>query len=266
MASLTASSTLLALVTLATPALAADDVPPSAADDTAAHGLVGLGVASIPDTPGGGDQRTVILPVLNVRFTQVPFYLGNPFGGTPLQAGMALPVGAHWTFGAALSAQANDPREATDAQRAAGVEDIDRAGMGSVFARWAADGFSATLTATRSMGDSDQGKTATLRLQRTFQPNPRLRLTLGPSATWSDGEHMRTWYGVPIGSARYAAYDPAGGLEEIALNLGASIALSPQWIVGSGLQLAQLHGHARDSPLVEDDTPLRMSLFVARRF
>lgn len=257
-----AAAALLTLSAVSAPSFANEDDPAAAG----VEGLIGLGVATIPDAPGSDTQRTVPLPVVNLRFGQTPFFLGNRYGGTPLQAGMAFNAGEHWRFGAALGAQAEDPREATDAQRAAGVQDIDRAGLASVFAQWRYERFTATATGTQSLGDSEQGQTATLRLQREFQPTPRVRITLGPSATWADGEHMRTYYGVPVGNAQYATYTPSGGLQDVSMNAGISFAMTPQWIVGSGLQVSRLQSDAKDSPLVEDDTQTSASLFIARRF
>jgi outer membrane scaffolding protein for murein synthesis (MipA/OmpV family) len=155
-------------------------------DDHKMHGLIGLGAASIPDAPGSDDQRTVPLPVLSLRFSGSAFYVGNPFGGSPLQAGAAWKTNGGWRFGAGFSTQANEPREADNRQRAAGVEDIERGSAALVFAQWNYEQVSATLTGAKALGDSEQGVIATLRLERIITPNPRLRITFGPSATWAD--------------------------------------------------------------------------------
>ncbi|EMH7817686.1 MipA/OmpV family protein [Pseudomonas aeruginosa] len=230
------------------------------------HGLIGLGVASIPDSPGSDEQRTIPLPVLNLQFADTPFYVGNPYGASPLQAGVAWPSEGNFRFGAALSTQATDPRAADSRQRAAGVEDIERGSAASVFVQWRHERFAATLTGTQALGDSEQGQTATLRLERTMTPNPRLRITFGPSATWADGENMRTYFGIPQGSGELARYEPSGGLQEIAAQVGLAYAVSPDWILGTGLRVARLQSEAKESPLVEDETQYTVSAFLARRF
>lgn len=238
----------------------------SSDDDHKVHGLVGLGAASIPDAPGSDDQRTVLLPVLNLRFSGSAFYVGNPLGGSPLQVGAAWQVGGYWRFGAGFSTQANEPREADSHQRAAGVEDIERGSAALVFGQWNYEQVSATLIGTKALGDSEQGMAATFRLERVITPNPRLRITLGPSATWADGENMRTYFGVPQGSTELAQYAPSGGLQEIAMQAGVSYAVSPKWILGAGLRIARLQSEPRASPLVEDETQRSISAFMARRF
>lgn len=238
----------------------------SSDDDQGVHGLIGLGVASIPDSPGSDEQRTVPLPIINMRFSGTPLYVGNPYGASPLQAGAAWSADGSWHFGAAITTQANAPREADSRQRAAGVEDIERGTAASVFMQWNYDQFSATLTGTQALGDSEQGQTATLRLERVIAPNPKLRITFGPSATWADGENMRTYFGVPRGSEELARYEPSGGLQEIAAHVGLTYAVSPVWLLGTGVRIAKLHSEASDSPLVEDETQYTVSAFLARRF
>ena len=238
----------------------------SSDDDHKMHGLIGLGAASIPDAPGSDDQRTIPLPVLSLRFSGSAFYVGNPFGGSPLQAGAAWKTDGGWRFGAGFSTQANEPREADNRQREAGVEDIERGSAALVFAQWNYEQVSATLTGAKALGDSEQGMIATLRLERVITLNPRLRITFGPSATWADDENMRTYFGVPLGSTELAQYEPSGGLQEIAMQAGISYAVSHKWILGAGLRIARLQSEARASPLVEDETQRSMSAFLARRF
>lgn len=228
--------------------------------------LIGLGAASIPDAPGSDGQRLVPLPVLSMRFAGTPFYAGNPYGGSPLQAGVAWPAGGELTIGTGVSLQPVKVREANARERAAGVENIDGDALGSAFVHWHHAAFSATLNATQALGSSTQGRSVDLRLQHTLAPTPRLRLSYGSGLTWSDAENMQSWFGVPLGSSELPYYAPSSGIQQVYLQVSAGFALSPRWIIGMGLRFGQLQDDAADSPLAVEDNQHSAWAFVARRF
>ncbi len=229
------------------------------------HGVVGLGVATIPSYPGADEQRTIPLPVANLRFSDNPFYIGNLYGGSPLQAGVHGSPLQGVEAGIGLSTQFVQARKNDDWLRRAGVDEIDREQFATGFIDWSHGGLHIGGWFEHALGDGEQGDTLTLRLQRRVLLGRATRLDIGPSATWADRDHMRTFFGVP-GTGDLPAYAPAGGLLDLSMDAHLTQALSPNWLLSAGLRVSRLQSRASDSPLVLDQTPVSASIALLRRF
>ncbi|NKF21479.1 MipA/OmpV family protein [Solimonas marina] len=219
----------------------------------APHNRIGIGVATIPDYPGSDERRTVPLPVLSLRLGDTPFYLGNPLGGTPLQAGLALPLRSHWLFGLALSTQVVDPRDASRDDRLDDLGNIDRTALGSAFIAYRARRFSATLRSTSDIGGQHQGTTVDLGLRVRHPFGAHWVLSTGPNLRWANGEHMQTYFGVdPIAhpTTSLPAYDAGAGIQSVGGTVQLGYRLG-DWTLAGLVNGERLQGDAKDSPIVE---------------
>ncbi len=92
-------------------------------------------------------------------------------------------------------------------------------------------------------------------LNFVFKPTEITEFTVGPRASFANGEYMETYFGVtPVEAARSRlmwAYAPGGGFKGVGLDATARYQLTPQWAVVGELIYERLISDAADSPIVQ---------------
>ncbi|MGD1876316.1 MAG: MipA/OmpV family protein [Kiloniellaceae bacterium] len=90
----------------------------------------------------------------------------------------------------------------------------------------------------------------------SFSPLERLRLGVGVSATFADGDYADTYFSIDNADAArsgLAAFDAEGGLKDIGISLDVGYQLTEHWGVMGFAGYTQLVGDAADSPIVDDE-------------
>ena len=231
--------------------------------------MLGAGAMSKPEYPGSGTDEVRPMPVVNVRYGR--FFLGGvPGGGAGGGLGAYLYENDRWSFGAAVAADIGEVRDESDDARLQGLGDIDGTIRAGLFASYEITSWLALRgNALQDIGDKKQGLIASLDLEATYQPLPRLRLSAGPGVTWGNDEYAQTLYGVDAQQALrsgFAQYDAGSSATVMRFSLGAQYALTPKWSLGSRVTASRLLGDAADSPIVEDENQNTYALFVMYRF
>ena len=242
--------------------------PVSQAQDNL-HGDVGIALASHPVYPGSDSHRQHLIPMLRLQLPTPYAYLGNRYGGEPLQLGFSPWHTDHWVAGIDLAYQAVKPRDSSDDERLRGMPDIDRTLLGGAFVAYTYRRYTVHLRADSDLQDRHQGTILTLAVERQIPINPHLGLAIGPQLVWGNRQHMTTFFGLDRSNAptsTLAEYQPAAGFQERSFNLSAHYVTDTHWILGAGIRIAQLMGDAKDSPLVEKDTQLGLPAFAAYQF
>lgn len=105
-------------------------------------------------------------------------------------------------------------------------------------------------------------------LQQEIAPHHSLALTAG--VTLVNRAYNMAYFGVTFEEADFMQinpeYHPDGGIEDVRVGARWNWALSPAWMVTTGLQASRLVGDARKSPLVERPTNVSLSTALVYRF
>lgn len=119
-------------------------------------------------------------------------------------------------------------------------------------------------------GEHRNGLRWTIELQRTaFEVAPHHTLALGAGVTVVNGAYNISYFGLrdeDVPKAPGAAYTPSGGVKDVHASLRWNWALSPSWLLASGVQASRLSGAAKASPLAERAGDITLSTALAHRF
>lgn len=256
----------LALALLCPAAAAfADDAP---GFDDEWHYTIGAAAVNYPKYSGSDETRTRAAPLINVTYGRW-FLGGAPGGGAQGGLGAFLHRDENFSYGVALSGGLFEPRKESDDPRLRGLGDVDRTVRAGFFATWTRAWFTLSGNVSADAGGKDQGVQFTLDAQGRWKAGDSLTLSAGPGFTWSDGEYMRTIYGIDAkqsAASGYAPYRPSGGVEEIHFSVGADYRLSPQWNLGARATASRLQGDAKDSVIVRDENQNVFAMYAAYRF
>ena len=159
-------------------------------------------------------------------------------------------------------------RDASDHAELAGLEDIDLSvelggGIG-----YRSDGFLA-FADVRYGVIGHESWVAELGADAIFRPRPDVTVTLGPRLLWGSEDYADTYFGVSPAEAAlsgFGPYAPDAGLVSAGLELGASYRFAPDWSLDGTIRWDRLVGDAADSPIVEDEDGVKVSLVLMRRF
>lgn len=248
---------------------------------------VGLGAVSAPRYEGSAGREVSALPVLQVQWSNGLFVSG-------LGAGIHLGSGPALEFGPLVAIQ---PRRSASGT-ASGIDGVGPggpvrsllppparlpgpglAGMDEIGARLQAGAFFNTYLAPQwrltssvlyGSGNARNGAVLDLGLQRlAAQLGQHHALSLSAGLSVVNRNYNQAFFGVTATEAMrsgYAPYRAAGGLEKVYLGARWNWALSPAWLLTSGVRATRLAGSAKDSPLVERPNNLTVSTAVAYRF
>ncbi len=244
------------------------------ADDSAARKpkdgwdiTVGAGVASLPEYPGADEQKTRMLPMVNIRYGR--FFVGGDPGSGGGGIGVNLYEDDHWHIGTMASLGAFKARREADDARLRGLGDIDGTTRVGAFARYTQGWLSARVSVAADVGGNHQGTVAELGLNANWAVSRRLVLSAGPSVTWSNGEYMQTFFGIDALQAERSGrpqYRAGGGVSSIGFGVSARYRLDEHWGLGAFASTSQLQGDAKDSPITQDKTQNVFGAFATYHF
>lgn len=250
---------------------------------------LGMGVITSPRYLGAAERQVRALPLVQMEFSNGMFVSGLSAGMhlSPLSAVEFGPLVAIYpgrnkqgnrngAGGVTEAAPGNAVRINVQPDRGAGsgmagMDDIPARLMGGAFFNYY---LSPELRLTNSVlygsGKSRNGMAWSVGLQRTaLEIRARHRITVSAGFTVVNSEHNAAFFGVTPDEARisgFAAYAPGGGVRDLSLAAGWNWALSPAWMLASGVRATRLRGDARFSPLVERPTNISVSTGLAYRF
>lgn len=229
---------------------------------------LGLGAVHQAKYPGSSKAKTTVFPILSANYGR--YYIGAlPVGGLPAGVGMSFYRDQNWNIGAGVGYEFTNPREESDASILRGMGDIDRTTLGSFFASYSLDWLRVTGAVLSDLGGKDQGVRVLLDLQGRYRVSDRLMLTAGPALVWANSTYTQTFFGVTAGqsaSSGLPQYRTSSGVNSVALAIGASYQLTPQWGVGTRLSANQLRGDAVNSPITEKKSRNTFAVFSNYRF
>ncbi|MGF1449548.1 MAG: MipA/OmpV family protein [Opitutales bacterium] len=98
------------------------------------------------------------------------------------------------------------------------------------------------------------GFTVGLGATYSFQALRMLRVGLGPTANFADGDYFDTFFSVDAGDAARSglpAFDADGGLRDVGFNSTATFFYSRKWSITAFVSYRRLVGDASDTPIVD---------------
>lgn len=243
--------------------------PAAFAQDTA-HGDIGIGVVSRPEYIGSDRRQANAVPVLRVDLPTPYAYLGNRYGGNSLQFGFTPLNTGRWVGGISLSYQNIAPRKTSDDDYLRGLQDIDRSVLGGFLLGYRfRPGGLVSLRSDTDLSGHGQGTTLTLAAQQVFPLSDRLAIVAGPRVVWGNRQHNTTYFGVDTAKTPQTAlpgYRAPAGFQEYSLNLGLRYATEGDWVLGGGISAGTLMANVKDSPVVQKESQVTVSLYAGWHF
>lgn len=238
----------MALLMLAsTPAAADEDMP--AAPGAGLHGSIGIGVGTRPEYEGAKDQKTRLMPNINL------FY-GDTFFLTGMKAGVNL-LKYQTAHGVSISAgpllALRHGRDQDDNAALNGLGDIDPALDAGGFVRFRKQGWQASIDVRQNLTDTDQGATVNFSAGHGMRVSEKLRLRTSLDTTWASSDYMKTFFGIDaLQSAQsgIAQFEAGSGFKHVGVNLMADYSINREWAGFATLRYRRLLGDAADSPIV----------------
>lgn len=272
--------TTLLLVLAAACGSAAAQAPARNPMPDGSHDLyLGFGAQAAPRYEGSGERKVAALPVLQFEWSNGAFIAGPT-------AGMHLSSRPGLEYGPLLAIEpgrdASGKRGGPGGVDGSGIVPLARnhlEGMDEVGVRLQLGGFAhvriapglrLTNTLLHGAGNARDGlawRTGVQLAGTEVAPRHRLSATLG--VTVVNGAWNRSFFGVTrLEAARSgnAEFSPAGGVKDVYAHVRWNWAMSPSWMLVSGVQLMRLTGDARRSPLTERPTNATVSTALAYRF
>jgi outer membrane scaffolding protein for murein synthesis (MipA/OmpV family) len=228
---------------------------PAMAEGRGWNGYLAAGAIGVPDYEGSKDYQAA--PLIGARLGYDTYYL--EIQGLGLRANLS-PF-SRWEFGPSVGLRSG--RDDVENDRVDALRDIDDTVEVGAFITVSvyelvhpSDELAFGVDVKTGLSDDGKGTTVSLGPTYSFSPLERLRLGLGISATFADGDYVDTYFGIDGGDALRSGlspYDADGGLKDIGISLNASYQLSEHWGVMGFAGYTQLVGDAADSPIVDDE-------------
>lgn len=172
------------------------------------------------------------------------------------------------TFKAGVAVAFQPGRDEKDGARLKGLGDIKDAAAIRGFADYTLSPIHFSADVVRALGGSD-GLTATIGTKLEVPVSDRVSLSGGVSATWADGNYMKSYFGVSsVQSARsgLARFKAESGVKNIDISAGAQYRVTDHWAAIANASVSFLIGDAAKSAVSERDTALSGILGVAYKF
>ena len=243
----TATMGMAFLVLASTPAVADEDMP--ATPGAGLHGSIGIGVGSRPEYEGAKDQKTRLMPNINLFYGDTFFLTGMKAGANLLKYQTAQGV----SIGAGPLLALRRGRDQGDNAVLNGLGDIDRALDAGGFVRFRKQGWQASIDVRQNLTDTDQGATVNFSAGHGMRVSEKLRLRTNLDTTWASSDYMKTFFGIDaLQSARsgIARYEAGSGFKHVGVSLMADYSINREWAGFATLRYRRLIGDAADSPIV----------------
>ena len=236
----------LALLTFAAVAAANDDLPPGR---EGLHGSIGLGVRVRPAYEGASENKTRLVPNINLFYGDTLFLTGMTAGANLFKHQTARNVSID--AGPLLALRRG--RDEGDYAVLRGLGDIDRGLDVGGFIRFRKDGWQARADIRKDVSNGDGGTTANLSAGYGMPVTRNLRLRANLDTAWASSAYMNTFYGIDATqsvNSGIAQYTAGAGFKQVGVSLMADYAISREWGGFASLRHTRLIGDAADSPIV----------------
>jgi MipA family protein len=234
--------------------------PPNAPMSESFELMLGLGAANAPAYLGSDERRTRALPLVAARWRN------GWFAGTG-GVGYRFPGDAPLTGGLRLGFDLG--RDENDAEALRGMGDIEpRPEIGAFASYRFAPFLSLTSSVRFGSGNDRDGAMADLGLRGVLALGERHRMFAGVTATFGNEAAMQSQFGVSLAQAAssgYSVYEPEAGLRDLNLSLGYGYVLTPGTTIQGGVNIRNLFGDAKDSPLTRDASGVSANLTLSFR-
>jgi len=221
-------------------------------------GFIGAGVALVPVYEGANDYKALALPAFDLRYGRV---YAN------FRDGVGIDLIDTERFEAGIGATYVRGRRAKDSPE--GVGKVKNAVGSRLFARYFLnEDITLTTGLTHAFGGTD-GTLVDLTLGYRFKPAKHLILAPAVSATWADGKHMRSYFGIDERQAAQSdlpMFDAGSGIKDVSASLTGILALNHHWHASATAGLTRYFGDAADSPINEHKWQPTVMLGIGYRF
>lgn len=219
-------------------------------------GYLAAGAVAVPDYEGSKDYQAA--PLIGARLGYDSYYI--ELQGLELRANVSPLSG--WEFGPLVGLRSG--RDDVENDRVNALHDIDDSVEMGAFVKVSlyqlvhpTDELAFGLDVKTGVSDEGEGTTVSFGPTYSFSPLERLRLGLGISATFADGDYFDTYFGIDGGDALHSGLSPyeadGGGLKDIGISLKANYQMTDHWGVMGFAGYTRLVGDAADSPIVDDE-------------
>lgn len=219
-----------------------------------AKNTIGMGVSAIPKYQGSEDYRALPIPIINYHSGN--FFI-SPRAGLP-SAGLKMDLSENLSAGVFLGMGLG--RKADISSHLDGMEDIKFHGAAGVFTEWRPGPFAIGAAYYQALRKG-YGGTLELRASVLAWQDSANSLRLGVRTQWSNGDSMKTNFGVTQDEAaasrgRLHAYSPSAGFKSASVYGVLHHQLSDSWGISTLLGVTSLAGDAVDSPIVQERTSI----------
>jgi len=255
----------LRFLLLATPALLATK---AAAEDNDVSIMLGAGAGVVPAYEGSKQFKAVPLPLIDIRG------LADDRLFVSTLRGIGVTVLNWGDLRAGVAVNVHGGRSSHDDDRLRGLPGLSTAIAASGFVTYSLKPFTFELNGQNIFGPAP-GTEVTAKASWSFSPFERLKVSIGPEATWADRRYDRSYFGVTDDQAIAATaagnplhpYSPGSGLKDVGLSTTAAYQITDHWGVMACAGVTELVGNAaRHSPLTERDTQPSAFLGLTYRF
>lgn len=199
-----------------------------------------------PKYPGA--KSSFVFPWIDqeIEYKHRFFSKGMDFAGVYLANDDTWQVGGNFQF---------DPtwRHAHDDARLNGLGNVNATVRAKAFAQYTVSFLTLSTDAEQDILGNRQGLIANADVYASA-PVGRWLFSLGTGVSWTNGQYMRTFFGVDDGqSARSGlpVFATHAGLRDIHFNAIVTCKLDDRWTANGSLTVARLRGDAADSPITQ---------------
>lgn len=224
---------------------------------------LGVGTMMAPSYLGSDDYDVSALPLIDLR------YADRIFLSTRDGLGANLLRDGNFSAGPVLKYRFGRDQDDDDALR--GLGNIDPAGEAGAFVKYSVAKLSMGAELRQGFG-GHEAVIGEVWLNRRFDLNEKLDLSIGPKLTLASSDFTETYFGIDAGQAArsgYRRYDADGAFISYGLNAALGYKLTRQTRLGVFAGIEQISGDAADSPIVDQAgsaTQARLGLTISYSF
>jgi outer membrane protein len=224
--------------------------------DVTGHGVIGLGVGSVPDYEGSDDNEGTVAPFGRYNWSSGRYI---SLGGTANAERAArlkmdlLTKETPWELGPVL--QYRMKRDDVDNNQVDNMKDVDSATEAGAFLGWSADRMRLSTTFVTDVSDEYNGSVWYLNGYYDFPINEQFKLSLGAHVTWASDNYMETYFGVDSTDAARSGlprYSADSGFKDSGLSVIGNYQFNKTWGMAGLINYTHMMNDAKDSPLVDD--------------
>lgn len=196
------------------------------------HGQIGLGIANTPEYVGGDDNKTRIVPLINVSYNDTFYFKFNRLGGWLYKSDNGFRVGG--LIASHRGYEKNDGKKL--------VIDRDSSTMAGVNLAYNKGLFSAEVGYLTDVSDTSEGAKSYIQARYTFIANREYSLSAAAKIENLDEDIVDYYYG------------NSESTTNTSLSLIGTYRLNEKWNLLGVITATSLGDEIADSPIVEDDS------------